>query len=395
LFKADGIKKIGMLALKSMDEYGRDVAEFSRALQLESAENLVRRVYERVRAKLTNEPVEDYRIDFEDGYGIRSDEEEDTHAKQAATEVARAMASNSLPPFFGFRVKSLSERGKRRSLRTLDLFLSCLLSETKTQVPANFVVTLPKVTTGEQVSVLVEAISEVEQRSKLAKGSIGIELMVEEPASLIDRQGSCPLSRLVEAAGGRCTALHLGAYDLTAAMDIVASQQSLMHPYCDFARTMMKVAMAGTTVRLCDGATNVLPVPVHKAQNGEPLSPDHIAENRRSVHHAWRLSYRHIRHALMNGYYQGWDLHPAQLPVRYAAAYTFFLENIDQMSSRFKAFVAKAGGPSLVRDTFDDAASGRGLINFFLRALRCGAISEQEFKDSTGMSVPEAEACSF
>jgi len=62
-------------------------------------------VYNRVLEKLKREPVEDFRIDFEDGYGNRPDAEEDGHAESAALEVARGMQEGSLPPFIGIRIK--------------------------------------------------------------------------------------------------------------------------------------------------------------------------------------------------------------------------------------------------------------------------------------------------
>ena len=96
------------------------------------------------------------------------------------------------------------------------------------------------------------------------------------------------------------------------------------------------------------------------------------------MHRAWRLHAEHVRHSLVTGFYQGWDLHPAQLPSRYAAVYAFFLEGLDAASERLTNFVQKAAQATLVGDVFDDAATGQGLLNYFLRAMNCGAITEEE-----------------
>ncbi len=113
------------------------------------------------------------------------------------------------------------------------------------------------------------------------------------------------------------------------------------------------------------------------------------------MHAAWKLHYDHVRHSLANGFYQGWDLHPAQLPTRYAALYSFFLEGLDAASARLKAFVAKAGQATLVGEVFDDAATGQGLLNYFLRASECGAITEKEAVERSGLTVGELKGRSF
>jgi hypothetical protein len=113
-----------------------------------------------------------------------------------------------------------------------------------------------------------------------------------------------------------------------------------------------------------------------------------------AVHRVWQLSYRHIRHSLERAWYQGWDLHPGQLPVRYAAVYAFFLEGLDAASRRLKAFMEKAAQATLVGDVFDDAATGQGLLNFFLRGLNCGALNQDEVLAS-GLTLEELRSRSF
>jgi hypothetical protein len=54
----------------------------------------------------------------------------------------------------------------------------------------------------------------------------------------------------------------------------------------------------------------------------------------------------------------------------------------------------KLAQATLVGDVFDDAATGQGLLNYFLRALNCGAITEEEVL-ATGLSVEEVRCRSF
>ncbi len=392
LFKADSSAKLGEVALRSLDQYAPDAATFAEAIGLDPA--LGDKVYLRVKEKLRREPVEDFRIDFEDGYGIRPDEEEDRHAAAAAEEVAKGIGAGSLPPFLGIRIKSFSAELGGRSLRTLDLFLTTLVAASGGKLPSGFVVTLPKITSAEQVAVLADALSSLESRLALPAGSLKLELMIETTQSILDTEGRSPLLRFASAARGRCTGAHFGTYDYTASVNVTAAHQHMRHPACDFARSMMQVAYAGTGIWLSDGATNIMPVGPHRAKEGAALDPGQRRENRRVVHAAWRLHVDDIRHSLTNGIYQGWDLHPAQLPTRYGAVYGFFLQGLSAASERLKNFVAKAAQATLVGDVFDDAATGQGLLNFFLRGVNCGALTEQEAL-ATGLTLEEVRGRSF
>jgi hypothetical protein len=102
-----------------------------------------------------------------------------------------------------------------------------------------------------------------------------------------------------------------------------------------------------------------------------------------------------VRRSLEGAFYQGWDLHPAQLPTRYAAVFAFFLEGLDAASARLRNFVEKAGQATLVGEIFDDAATGQGLLNYFLRALGCGAITEPEAVEKSGLTIAELRSRSF
>jgi hypothetical protein len=218
-----------------------------------------------------------------------------------------------------------------------------------------------------------------------------MEMMVEATQAVMDAEGKNPLLSLIRAGKGRCIAAHFGTYDYTASCNITAKYQTMDHPVCDFAHHMTRVALGGTGIMLSDGATNVMPVGPHRGDN---LTPEQEKENRDIVHSAWRLGFGHTMHSLINGFYQGWDLHPAQLPMRYAAVYTFFLESYEDAALRLKNFVDKAAQATLSGDVFDDAATGQGLLNYFLKALNCGAISETEIM-STGLTLDEIRSRSF
>ena len=393
LFRADTAARLGGAALSALDEYAPDAATLASALGIAPA--AADRVYARVKEKLQREPVEDFRLDFEDGYGNRPDGEEDGHAESAAVEVATALKNGTLPPFIGIRIKNLGDELRERALRTAHLFLERLLKETGGQLPSNFVVTLPKITASSQVSALLQTFGRIEASHHLAAGALRMELMVETPYSIFDDRGAVSLPALIAEGHGRITAAHFGTYDYTASLGITAAYQHMRHPACDFARSVMQVSLAGTDVWLSDGATNVLPVPIHRAASGQSLTPTQMAENRAAVHRAWRLHYDDIRHSLTNAFYQGWDLHPAQLVTRYAAVYAFFLESLDAASARLLNLIAKAAQATLVGEVFDDAATGQGLLNFFLRALNCGAVREEEIGALTGLTLEELRSGSF
>ncbi|MCP9750738.1 aldolase/citrate lyase family protein [Ferruginibacter sp. HRS2-29] len=419
LFKHDAAKTLGARALETFDTYAPDFLSFGKVFRLEGIEavdqesaaakvaeeyeklsaeekkkhpaHLSYQVYKKVIAKLKSEAVEDFRIDFEDGYGNRSNEEEDATAESAAKEVAKGLKKKSLPPFIGIRIKPFTEEMKERGLRTLDIFISTLVKETGGILPENFIVMLPKVTIPEQVATLVDFFEILEEELNLAVGVLKMEMMVETTQSIMDADGRNPLYRFMKASKGRCIATHFGTYDYTASCSITAKYQEMDHPVCDFAHHMTKVALAHTGIWLSDGATNTMPIGPHR---GDDMTEEQLKENRETVHRAWRKGYEHIRHSLWNGFYQGWDLNPAQFPMRYAAVFAFFLESYDDAVERLKTFVEKAARATLIGDVFDDAATGQGLLNYFLRALNSGAITEEEVL-VTGLTLEEIRGRSF
>lgn len=389
LFKSNTTQRIGEISRDVFANYATDAEEFARGLGV-PMEPIMEQVYQRVSKKLEREAVEDFRIDFEDGFGYRPDDEEDATAIQAAKELAKGHQEGTIAPFMGIRIKSLSEENKRRSMRTLDIFLAQLLEQTGGKILPGFVVTLPKITHPDQVSVFCQVLEQMEDKLGLGKNSLQMEMMVETPQSIFHTNGQIALFDFVRSAGARCRGAHFGTYDYTASVDITAEHQVMDHPSCDFARHVMKVALAGTGLHLSDGATNVMPIGPHK----QPQNEAQRQENRRVVYRAWALSHNHIVHSLRHAYYQGWDLHPAQLPVRYGAVYRFFLQGLASASERLTNFIDKAAKATLVGDVFDDAATGQGLLNYFLRALNCGAITPEEVQ-ATGLTLAEVQGKSF
>lgn len=389
LFKQGTAKKLGEVALHSFETYAPGPTDLQNAFGIQNAEH-ARIIHERVKKKLTQEAVEDFRIDFEDGYGVRTDAEEDETSVTAAKETAIGAREGTLPPFIGIRIKTLSEELKARAFRTLDLFVTTLSKEMGGKLPKGFVVTLPKIVNPEQVTALVQVFTLLEKKLALPPQSLQMELMIETPQSIFEPSGKSALPALLDAAAGRCKAAHFGTYDYTASLSITADRQAMDHPACDFARDVMKVSLAGTGVWLSDGATNVMPIEIHK----KPSTDAERAENKAAIHRVWKLNFDHVQHSLKNAYYQGWDLHPAQLPVRYIALYSFFLAGLAPATSRLKNFIDQAARATLVGDVFDDAATGQGLLNFFLRALNCKAITEDEIL-ATGLTLQEVRLRSF
>lgn len=420
LFKSDIMPKMGKVAMQSFTTYAPDFVTLANVLKLEGYGSLPKTnaavtkltnelafmkeedqkkhpawlpyaVYNKIVAKLEREAVEDFRIDFEDGFGNRPDAEEDATSVSAATELAKGMKDKTISPFIGIRIKPFTEDLKGRGVRTLDIFISTLLEKSGGKIPANFVVMLPKVTIPEQIEALVIFLDIIETQNKLPAGSLKMEMMVEATQAVMDEDGKNPLLKFIRASKGRCIAAHFGTYDYTASCNITARYQTMAHPVCDFAHHMTRVALGGTGIMLSDGATNVMPVGPHR---GDKLTPKQKKENKDVVHKAWKTAYDHTMHSLVNGFYQGWDLNPAQLPMRYAATYVFFLESYEDAAVRLKHFVEKSAQATLSGDIFDDAATGQGLLNYFLKAMNCGAITEKE-ATATGLTIDEIRSRSF
>ncbi|WP_236061413.1 DUF6986 family protein [Actinacidiphila acididurans] len=365
-FAEDTVRSWGDQALAALDAHAPDAAALAGVLGLPA--DVAGTVHERVRAKLRREPVEDLRIDFEDGYGNRPDAEEDAAAVAAARTVTAVVAAGTAPPYLGIRMKCLEAAVRDRGIRTLDLFLTGLLAGGG--LPDGLVLTLPKVTFPEQVAAMAALCGEFERAAGLPNGRIRFEIQIETTQAILGPDGAAGVPRLIDAAGGRATALHYGTFDYSAACGVGAAHQSPDHPVADFAKAVMQAAAAGTGVRLSDGSTNVLPVgPTER------------------VHAAWRLHYGLVRRALARAYYQGWDMHPGHLPTRYAAVYAYYREGLDATAARLAAYVARTGG-----EVLDEPATARALSGDLLRGLDCGALDPAEVTGRTGLGPADLAA---
>jgi citrate lyase beta subunit len=333
LFGPGVLREYGRLVRRTVAEHG----------PLPFDDDVVRLVME----KLAREPVEDLRIDFEDGFGIRDDTEEDAAAKSTAN----AVRAGERPAFVGLRCKSLEGPTRRRAIRTLDVFLDALGPP-----PPGFVITLPKVSSAAQVEAMVVLCERLEAAHGLEHASLRFEVQIETPQAILGPDGTATVAHIIRAARGRCTGLHYGTYDYSAAVGIAAEYQSLDHPAADHAKAVLQVAAAGTGVRLSDGSTNVLPV-------GDSAS----------VRAAWALHARLVRRSLERGFYQGWDLHPAQLPTRFGATYTFFRESAPAAVARLELYLDRR-----LAGFLDEPATARAMARFLLRGLDCGALDPDE-----------------
>jgi citrate lyase beta subunit len=320
----------------------------------------------RVQAKLESEPIEDLRLDFEDGYGDRGDEAEDAAAVAAARAVSEAVAAGTAPPFIGIRFKCFEAPTRARGLKTLDLFVSTLAQAG--ELPAGLILTLPKVTTVAQVQAMDFTVSRLEEVHGLPAGRLRFEVQVETPQLILGPDGTSPVAQLPHVVPGRISALHYGTYDYSASLQISAEYQSMEHPVADFAKEVMQLAVAGTGIRLSDGSTNIIPV-------GD------------AVEDAWKLHGRLVRRSLERGYYQGWDLHAAQLPSRFAATYAFYREGLPAAAARLRNYVDHTEG-----GVMDEPATARALAAFVLRGVQCGAVGTEEVQALAGVELSQLTA---
>ena len=364
---------VSRVALDAVAAHAAEAATMAEVVGLRP--ELVAQVWPRVLAKLEREPVEDLRLDLEDGYGRRDDEEEDRHAETAGRLLASLAGAAGSPFVSGVRVKSLEGPTRHRGIRSLDLVLGAAGG-----VPDGFVVTLPKVTSIAQVEAMVLLCERLEAAHDLSSGTLRFEIQVETPQAVLGADGRASVAPMLHAAAGRCTGLHYGTYDYSASLGVAAAYQSMAHPAADHAKSVMQVAAAQTGVRVSDGSTNILPV-----------------GDRESVRAAWALHARLVLRSLERGIYQGWDLHGAQLPTRYLATYAFYRDGMLAAAARLRTYAARAEGGVL-----DEPATAFALAGFLLRGVDCGALDLGEVLEATGLDrvaldgyarrVPVAEA---
>jgi len=338
---------------------------------------------ERVAARLASCPIEDFRIDFEDGYGLRPHDEEDRDADEAGRRIAEGERAGTLPPFLGVRLAPLEPGSRARALRTLDRVLAAMVAGGGAR-PLR--ITLPKVSSRAEVEALARELAAAERTHGLPAGSLGIELMLEHPRALLDERGAVPIRGLVEAGEGRVLSCHLGTYDLTAALGVPGWAQRPDHPVAATARTLALLALAGTGVRFYDGATTRLPLPVVRAPRS---NADHAA-NHEAIVGAMAEHAAHVRRALSEGIEAGWDLHPAQIPARLVAVHASYLAEHGSMGERLLRLVDRQARATATGTAFDDAATGRALVSFFERGRAVGALTDADLEAAGVARAPAA-----
>jgi OHCU decarboxylase len=354
----DLVERISVDAQAAVDQHGGHAVTMADVTGLGPA--TVEAVWPAVLRKLAEQPVEDLRLDLEDGYGARPDTEEDGAA--VAIGELLSQPSHGRPFVSGSRIKSFEAPTRHRGIRSLDLLLASVV-ERAGGLPSGFVVTLPKVTSVEQVRAMVHVCEHLERAYGLLPGSLRFELQVETPQAVLGADGTATVARMVHAANGRCSGLHYGTYDYSASLGVAAAYQAMDHPVADYATSLMQLAAAQTGTRVSHGSTNVLPVG----------STDEVRA-------AWALHSRLVRRSLERGIYQGWDLHPAQLVTRYLATYAFYREGMPAAVDRLRAYAARNDSGIL-----DEPATAYALASFLVRGVDCGALDGDEVLAATGL----------
>ena len=297
-----------------------------------------------VRDRLISAPLADLRLDFEDGYGRRGDDVEDADARRAGNTL-RALGLGTS----GIRFKGLTLADRPRAVRTLELVLEGGL-------PDGFVFTVPKLRAAEQVTATVWVCEALEHAHGLPAGALRFELQIESPQAVLGADGTATLARALHMADGRCTGLHYGTYDYSAACGITPQNQSLEHPVADHAKAVMLAAAAQTGVWVADGSTQVNPVGTDD-----------------QVEQAIRRHHRLVTRSLERGFYQGWDMHPGHLVTRWLATFTFFRAALVAAAPRLQAYLERRGGA-----VADEPATAEALAAVVLRGLDCGAFTADE-----------------
>ena len=369
-FTGSTVREFGAEALRLIEMHAPDGNAFVDAFRIQ--EEFAERTRERTVARLQRLPVEDLRVDFEDGYGVRNDDEEDDHAAETARSVAEARADENAPPWFGLRVKSFDDGSLEvRSRRTVERFLATLVGGGD-GLPDGFVVTFPKVSDPTQVAAFAEALADLESALGLADGSLRFEVQIETPRSVIGPDGAAAAPRILEAGDGRITAMHLGVFDYTSSLGLMPWEQRLDHPANDLARRVLQVSLAGTGVWISDGSSNVVPA----------------SDATEHVRAAWRVHAEHVRHSLSGGFYQGWDLHPSHLASRYAAVYGWLLPHLDDAVERVRAWQQGSAAAGVM----DEPATITSLLRYLRFTVSSGAVDEAEVLGATGLGPDELAA---
>lgn len=385
-FTATRVRELGDEAQAALDKWAPNGDALSRAVTESSwPPALSLSMYGWVHDRLQVQPIEDFRIDFEDGYGFRSDSDEDSHAESAAKAAAKAGHLKELPPYIGIRVKPFTPELGGRSRRTVELFVRALV-EASSGLPARVAVNLAKVTSPEQVLAMSEILHTLETTLGLKEHDLALEIMLETPLAFMDETGRSPLPSFREAGGARLRSVCFGPYDFTTALGIAPFEQRLGHPACDEARQQILLAYSHTPLWLADGSTSLLPVP--------PSAGEHPQADAAHMRRAWRTHYEDVRRSLASGLYQGWDVHGAQIGTRWTAVYAFYREGFAVAAPRLRALLERASESTRLGAVFDDPATGESLLRFVRRAVGAKVVEEDEI-DAAGLKSGDLMYASF
>jgi hypothetical protein len=353
----------GRAALASLDAHAPTPAALAAAVGLPV--DAVRDAWPLLRDVLASRPIQDLRVDLEDGYGPHTDAEEDAETDRAAATLLAESVDPAGPVRLGIRHRSLEVATRARAIRTFDRLVGRLTEGGG--VPTGFVVTMPKVVHLDQVRVYVELLRALEKAHRLGDGTLVFEIQVETPQTILAADGTLPLAPMIDAAEGRCTGLHYGTYDYSAALGVSAEHQNAWHPVAQTAKAVMRLAAAQTGVEVSDGSTNQLPV-------GDTST----------VHANWKVHADLVAGGLADGIRQGWDLHPAQLVTRHLINIVTLRRRLPAALDRLRIYF---GADPLSGATVDEPATAQALAADVLRAVTTGAATAAEVEAGTGTTV--------
>ena len=323
---------------------------------------------DRLRGSLQRAPLEDVRVDFEDGYGPHDDQEEDAHAVLVGEAFAERRGS-VWPTRVGIRVRSLESATAKRALRTLALVVDTMVARGWRPGREPFRVTIPKVTHLQEIAMAARALERLEADHGLPDKSFVLEAMVETPDAFLDREGRVPIVVWPSMARGRMSALHFGAFDYLSSIGVPAGSQSLDHPACLHARALLALVATRAHVEVSDGTFLEIPVGPHREATNGSLEE---GENQEVVARALRHHAGRVRRQLAEGFAQGWDLHPGQVVSRRAAVLMAYVEGRDEVLRRMNAFLVAGARAARSGTSFDDAASARSLLATLRSGIKLG-----------------------
>lgn len=388
LFKESTLQNLPLKAREYFAQYVADAQSLRQLLGESWSEEESQKIYATVNRKLTERAIEDFRIDFEDGYGVRDDSDEDADAVRCAHIVANyhnQLAAQDEAIAVGFRVKPLGQGTYKRSLKTLFLILNSYAQSRQNRHDQRhqLMITLPKVESALQVALVQDILAAAEHEYGLPHGFFQMEALIENCEAFMSvLHGRSQLLEIVHAAKGRMAGLHFGVYDFNAALGIAPSCQDLHNDASSAAKFLMQLAVGNCeNVGLSDGVINVIPV----RRDGQSDS-DFVD--------ACRFNYLKMKKSVEAGFYQSWDIHPSQVWLRMTAMTEFVLRSLPDTIDRLITFHRAAQRAVKTGQVFDDRASVLGLVKFVKLAVASRIVKRDELvgRSETIMAWRDFEA---